>query len=546
MGTICLLRIGALQWAVLAISLMAQSRGFGSESTNVESRAFMDGVIPHLRIEIPPSGVRILRDYHQEFGQSRPERVDVLATVWEGNVRYTDVAVHLKGSYTFRSFDQNPSLTLHFDKNNPGQRFHGQNKIHLNNSVQDQSYLCEQLGRELFQAAGVPCPAAGHAFVNLNGRNLGLYVVIEGANKTFLRRNFDSVKGNFYDPDSGKDVSSQPYAAIKASSGDHPDDRSDLEGLTSAARLPDPRARLAALETVLDMERFISFAAAEDFVVHWDGYCGACNNYALFHDVSRDKMVFVPHGMDQLFGRSRSTDYSVLPQFRGFIARAVFSTSDGRQRYLARLRELSTNEFRTEGIQARVDALSVPIRAALADDSGALAQFDSAARNLKRRIAMRAASVATQLGEPVPLAKFGPDRTVTPKEWSFRTGVTQPSSGGRIQVGGHDLLRVTGDGPKSSGSWRANLTLAPGQYEFSGNGKLESQDAPAGGGVTGVLLRISGERSVAGIFSGRDWKKLTYQFEIQGDEQVELICEFRGQGTGVFDLDSLRLRQKEP
>src|ERR1051325_10988626 len=134
--------------------------------------------VRRLQIEIPPEGVAVLQRYQQVWRQARPERVDAHATVREGTAVYSNVATHLKGSFSFQPFDAKPSLTLNLDKFAPGQRFHGLSKIHLNNSIQDYSYLCEQLARELFEDLGVPSPRAGHALVEINGRNLGMFVLI--------------------------------------------------------------------------------------------------------------------------------------------------------------------------------------------------------------------------------------------------------------------------------------------------------------------------------------------------------------------------------
>jgi len=39
----------------------------------------------------------------------------------------------------------------------------------VHHSVQDSSYLCEIISRELFEAAGIPVPRADHATVIVNG-----------------------------------------------------------------------------------------------------------------------------------------------------------------------------------------------------------------------------------------------------------------------------------------------------------------------------------------------------------------------------------------
>src|SRR5260370_9148043 len=92
-----------------------------------------------------------------------------------------------------------PALTLNFDKFNEGQRFHGLDKIHLNNSVQDPTWMTETICSELFRDAGVPAARTSYARVELNGRDLGLYLLQEGMEKTFLRGYFSNPGGNLYD-----------------------------------------------------------------------------------------------------------------------------------------------------------------------------------------------------------------------------------------------------------------------------------------------------------------------------------------------------------
>jgi len=101
----------------LVANLFAKDKKAGDE--------LFSGPVPVLKIQIPPEGMETLRQYRQFVRQERPERKDVHATVREGEAVYTDVAVHLKGSYSFRPIDDKPSLTLNFDKFAPGKSFHG-------------------------------------------------------------------------------------------------------------------------------------------------------------------------------------------------------------------------------------------------------------------------------------------------------------------------------------------------------------------------------------------------------------------------------------
>src|SRR4030095_4541018 len=134
----------------------------------------------------------------------------------------------------------------------------------LNNSVQDPSYLCEKIGRELFNAAGIPAPRATHATVEVNGRRLGLYVLVEGWTRQFLKRHFDDVSGNLYERSVGNDL----LDLYDVKSGDAPDDRFMLDLLAASTQEEGDR-RLEEMERVLDLDRFITFMAMEVMLGHW-------------------------------------------------------------------------------------------------------------------------------------------------------------------------------------------------------------------------------------------------------------------------------------
>src|ERR1043165_2116213 len=137
--------LGIFLWLGSACSKQESARP--STSAARESRASRTASVPtngvpRIRIEISRRGMDTLGQYRWAWGGNHADRSNVLATVREGDAVYRNVTVHLKGGAgSFRSLDQKPAFTLNFDKFEEGQRFHGLKKIHLNNSVQDQSYL---------------------------------------------------------------------------------------------------------------------------------------------------------------------------------------------------------------------------------------------------------------------------------------------------------------------------------------------------------------------------------------------------------------------
>lgn len=195
-------------------------------------------------------------------GPSRREgnrhRPSALATVTEGGHTYTNVSIHLKGGAgSYRPIENNPGLTLQFSKNAPGQTFHGLKKLSLNNSVQDRTFLNEKICRDLFNLAGSPAPRAGFTTVQLNGRNLGMHVLIEGSNKQFLRQHFENVHGNLYQTHGNQEISQR----LDVNSGDDPTNNAGLRALVQAVREQDPAERWRRLQETLDVNRFLTLSA---------------------------------------------------------------------------------------------------------------------------------------------------------------------------------------------------------------------------------------------------------------------------------------------
>lgn len=348
---------------------------------------FVQGEIPRVRLELPDDAMERLRKSPRKYVAGVV--VESLAT---GERRYTNVAIRLKGAVgSFRALDDKPAFTVNFDRLAPGQTFHGLKKLHLNNSVQDGSLLAEKLCREMFEAAGVPAPRAGHAFVTLNKRRLGTYVLVEGVNKQFLKRHFADASGNVYDGHSRQDVGQR----LEVNSGGNPKDQSRLAALAAAAKLSNVTERRAALEKTLDVERFISFMAVEVITAHWDGYSLGPNNFRIFHDKISDRVVFLPQGLDQTFQRK---EMSAQPDMKGLVARAVLEVPEFRTRFRAREMELLTNAFQTELLVKRLREVAARVRREISvEEPSSADEYLKRAASYRRRIQQRMAVLRREL-----------------------------------------------------------------------------------------------------------------------------------------------------
>jgi len=490
--------------------------------------------VPRLEIEVDKDGLSVLQA-NSSNRYNAPNRPAALATIREGTNTYRQVAIHLKGSAgSFRELNDKPAFTLHFNSHIPSQRFHGLEKISLNNSVQDPTYMCEVLGRQVFNATSVPVPRAGHALVILNGEALGLYVLLEGWNKQFLKRHFGDTTGNLYEGAFRDDIT----ASLEAKSGTEPKNRSDLDALIAAAREPDLERRFAAMERVLDVERFATFVALEVMLNHWDGYSLHVNNYRIFSDKSSGKLIFMPHGMDQLFGvRRRQFDAQVLPVPSGLAARAFVETRAGRRLYLDRMLQLQTNTFDVAALTGTVNKLTGLLRPALQSDPGALAEFNATVPVLRQRLAERHAEIGEQLaGMKTP--QFDASGQASLAALDFRRPAREVFDRRRGRFFGQEFGRQ--DTGQTSAAVRAVVLLEGGQYRFQARVRTRLNDRVLD--TTGVRLRSSEGDSLRREAAGKGWMVLEHDFTLKERDYVDLVYQLgSADDVNAFDKSSLKL-----
>ena len=267
------------------------------------------------------------------------------------------------------------------------------------------------------------------------------------------------------------------------------------------------------------------------------------NNYRIFHDMESDRMVFLPHGMDQMFGMWRSKPQSpITPMMKGVVAKAVMSDPALRRRYLDRMSSLLTNVFDHAAITNRAQELTRRIQPHLLKNFIELANQDRYSSQLCDRVAQRIESAREQLTEASTPVRFNASGVAQLSGW--RNSTESGSPGFARNQNGDDTLQITANGSQSYGSWRTQVLLNDGQYHLTGRVKTEnlSTNRTTRGGVS---LRISGDREPKMLVNAPDWTTLQYDFEVNGLLDMELVCEFRAsQGSVQFDASSLKLIRK--
>jgi spore coat protein CotH len=373
----------ALTLMLVAVSARADKKTRSAE-VEASNQFFADKTVPKFVISPDEATLNKIR---------QDPRTYIKVPVTVDGVEYKDVGIHLKGGAgSYRGVDDKPALTLNFDKFVEQQRFHGLDKIHLNNSVQDPTWMTELICGDLFRASRVPAARTTHAVVELAGKPRGLYVLKEGFNRTFLRRYFKDTSGTLYDGGFLTDIT-QPLQQTGGS--DKKGDRSDLKALAEACREGDLAKRMERIAAVLDVDRFISFAAMEVMTWHWDGYTMKTNNYRIYHDPSANKITFIAHGMDQMFWEP---DGPITAPSGGLVARSMFEIPEWRKKYYARVAELRQTVFLPDALEKRIDELAAKLMPVLKEvDKNTARDFENRAKQLKDQVRRRAESIDRQL-----------------------------------------------------------------------------------------------------------------------------------------------------
>ncbi|HEY1064550.1 MAG TPA: CotH kinase family protein [Pirellulales bacterium] len=515
-------------WAALGAPGAAQVQPLIHDDSD---RFFGEIKIPELRIWIEPRQMDRLSAAPREYA---------LATMTENNgAIYGSVGVKLKGAAgSYRNWDDRPALTLNMKKFNKYGAFHGLRKFHLNNSVQDGTYLNEFASSELFRKAGIPAPRVSFARVWLNDRDVGFYVLKEGFDELFVKRYFPDAKGNLYEGPFCADID----APLEKDSGKGPDDRSDLKAVMAAVDLGDPVARRRETLKVVDVEEFALFMAMERLTCHWDGYCQNRNNYRIYFNQGRAS--FLPHGMDQMFG---NTSQGLLDGSGSRVARVMTEDPEFKAILFRQAAAASSTLSPPDWLLARIDLAHQQMRPVLEKMSpGRGEQNGRDAAGLKQRLVERGEflrkHIAAERANMPP--EFDPSGETRIPEWFSQTAngavaADEPVVDGRPTY----HLKITGD--SGVASWRGRMLLGRGVYTLSAdlwaNNVVATDD-----NLSGIGVGLSGAprtQRLSGTF-GR--QTVSHEFSVSEDrKQAEFVLELRAKSGEVwFDAGSLKLTRK--
>ena len=150
----------------------------------------------------------------------------------------------------------------------------------------------ETLAYTLFRDAGVPAPRTGYAVVRVNGEPYGLYTTVETTdNNAYLDHWYGSSMGNLYEGAYGSDIVTDLVPSFDLDNGDDVAFADLFEWAAALDGMTDPATFPTEVDAIIDLDRYLAFAAAEIYLGHWDGYAWTRNNYFVY----RQPMTVIPY-----------------------------------------------------------------------------------------------------------------------------------------------------------------------------------------------------------------------------------------------------------
>ena len=493
-------------------------------AVNASPDALFAGTVPKLELYISQENIDKLAKNPRDY---------VTLTINEpGGVKLEKCSIKLKGSAgSFRQITEDrPGFSLRTAKTKKGQEYRGLTKFQLNNCAQDGTMLLEMAAGEMARRAGVPASRCTHAFVVLNGKHLGTYVLKEGFNTEFLSYFFKDTRGHLYDGGFVNEID----GPIEVDQGD-PDDKVRLTELIGAAKETGPALRLARMERILDVDAYFRHLALEQILCHWDGYSFNRNNYRFYEDPSSGKFHFILHGMDQVFGDDR---WYVFRPPSSLVPNALLWDRTMRERYRTQFLAVYEKNFQSYDWPKRILELAANSKAKLTPfDAQEAKRFEQRGKEAASRVKSRLAAIRGQLEDSAQLRSIGGKATLAKYAWERHADEKEADE---RDEDGRNCFHVTA-GAKKGGDFRLQLAASPGRYRLTGMVKTSSVIAGKDEQDKGLRLRISGLNGVPALAGTNSWRTMSIEFSVAEADPV-LVLELRAQsGQAWFDRNSLTL-----
>ena len=293
-----------------------------------------------------------------------------------------------------------PSLKLKFNEYAEGRNYLGGYRLALNNNKSDAAYVRTCSAYAVFAAAGLPTPRCTYAHVTVNGRDLGVYTVVEEIKKPFLQRALRNPDGTLYEG-TACDFRPEFLGGFEQETNKAPTQPGgSRRGLRyrSECRRRDLRGRPGAGRR---SRRAVSILGRGDGGLASRCYSGNANNYFLYADPGAEgRFRFIPWGPDSAFRPESRAQVPKSVLAFGAITNRLYALSGPRQRFYAQQTQILDEVWDAESAIAAVREAAASIAPHLPADEQA--GFADAVAAVEAVMAERQGVIAEALEDGFP------------------------------------------------------------------------------------------------------------------------------------------------
>ncbi len=191
---------------VLAVTLLLTVLFMNAESFGVQKASTVMGYENKLFDTSAVHTIDIIMEDWEEFTANCKSEEYYACSVVIDNEAYKNVAIRGKGNTSLTQVasygNDRYSFKIEFDHYDSTNTYYGLDKLCLNNIIQDNTYMKDYLAYQMMAEMGVSSPLCSYVYITVNGEDWGLYIAVEGVEKSFLQRNYGNNYGELYKPDS--------------------------------------------------------------------------------------------------------------------------------------------------------------------------------------------------------------------------------------------------------------------------------------------------------------------------------------------------------
>lgn len=303
---------------------------------------------------------------------------------------------------------EKPGLKLDFNKYVSGQEFHGYKSMVLDNVTQDPSMMREVLANSVFEAVGIAAPQIAFCRLSINTDFWGLYTIIEAVSKPFLKARLGEESGTLFDYEYTDDYrftykgdGSATYSPVpfEAQTNEGKLDTGLADFIKAINQTPQS-GYAAAMETYIDVKKFLTYLATENACAEYDGMVGqfGMNNFYLYQYGGQKKFVFIPWDKDTSF---QAAEWPVQQRMdSNEFTKRLMADPAMKAYYESEVKRVATNFVTTAFLGPRIEAFAALIRASVTADTHkpfSVADFEASVAGLNGIASARAANVTAQV-----------------------------------------------------------------------------------------------------------------------------------------------------